>query len=373
MNQNILFGAISADQLDLVTPTQCTKSICSQSGKSIIDILKKEERFSKLVSILKEQQGLTDDLSSGKNITFFAPTNQALDMLEQEMASLSKNRESMEKVLRYHFCERKLMFKDLCDGMTLETRLKVKQLGDQRQRIRVFKCMGIVALNMFTRIQEVDCEASNGVIQVIDRVLLPPLNIQETLDFIPTQFSTWLLACHQVGVAKELREKSHLTCFVPTNHAWQNLGYRALSYLFSKEGEKDLRRIVEYHLCPELVYADRMVEKKKMEFETMCKGEKIEFNLEEMKRGEKSMKSWGWSGRTDDHREGISPNCYRMVLNRGESRVVFTDGCCENGNIFIISNVLIPTNACLGEERRGGMGINMGTGMPRRDDEQVRR
>jgi len=344
----MLLGSMHASsQLAGMAPSM--KCCTEDSKKSVLDTLKNDKRFTKLMDALKESQGLTDDLTSGKDITFLAPTNQAFEAIERDMKSMTGKKGEMDSILRYHCIESKVEFKDFEDGQTWTTRMKLKQLNDKHQRIRVFKCAhtGTVSLNMFTRIQEYDMKASNGVIHVIDRVLLPPTDVLETLDFVPSKFSIWLLAVERTEMRKTLEETAGLTVLVPTNGAWENLGYSALAYLFSEHGKKDLKRIVEYHMSKTLVYADMVIEKKHVSMESMLKGEKIEWNVEEMKKGERSFMNFGWEKMSDKHHEGkINPNCTRILLNRGESRVTLTDILCENGNMFLISNVMIPEGVC---------------------------
>lgn len=297
--------------------------------------------------------GLTDDLTSSKNITFFAPTNHAIESLEREMQTLLSNKQEMDQVLRYHCIQEKLNFKDLQDGQTLQSNLKLKSLNDKHQRVRVFRCNDTVALNMFVRIQERDTETTNGVIHVIDRVLIPPMDMLDTLDIAPQLFSTFLLACERVGMDKTVCSQAGLTAFIPTNAAWKNLGFAANAYLFSDEGAKDLKRIVEYHLVNQkLVYAQELIKENKIQLESMLKGQKIELITEEMKKGERELMNLGDSGKAG---KGVNPWHYRMLLNRGESRIVFTDVVCENGNAFLINMVMIPDSVELrhgGQERR---------------------
>lgn len=264
------------------------------------------------------------------------------------MKSLVGNKQEMDQVLRYHCIkERKLMYKDFQDGQTIETELKIKTLNDAHQRIRVFRCKDTVSLNLFVRIQEKDTVTQNGVIHIVDRVLIPPMNMLETLDIAPSMFSTWLLACERVGIDKTLCSQNGLTAFIPTNAAWKNLGLMANAYLFSCEGEKDLKRIVEYHLAlpKQVLYADQLVKEKKVQLESILKGEKIELIAEEMKKGERQLMNFGENG---DLNPGVNPWHYRMLLNRGESRIVLTDVVCENGNAFLINMVMIPDNVEFG-------------------------
>ncbi len=71
----------------------------------------------------------------------------------------------------------------------------------------------------------------------------------ESLELLPSKFSTFLLAMHRVGLAKDLHERTGMTLFVPPNNAWKNLGLRNMMYLFSEDGEKDLKKVMEYHVC----------------------------------------------------------------------------------------------------------------------------
>lgn len=344
--QSILLGAL--DSTSLMTHAPAVKCTQQKSNKSIIETLKEDKRFSKLVSALSQSKNLTDDLTSGRDITFFAPTNQAFESIERDMHG---KKDELDSILRYHCIAKRACYQDLADGQTLETKLKSKHLNDQHQRIRVFKCShtGTVSLNMFSRIQEFDMEATNGIVHVVDRVILPPSNIYQVLNYLPTKFSIWLLAVERTDMQRTLREQSGLTCFIPTNAAWMNLGYAALAHLFSETGKKDLMRIVEFHLSSKLVYADKLISEKHVQLETLLKGDKIEVNVEEMKRGERSIMNFGWEkqDKMKHHDGGINPNCNRILLNRGESRVVFTDAVCENGNMFIISHVMVPDGVCV--------------------------
>jgi uncharacterized surface protein with fasciclin (FAS1) repeats len=79
----------------------------------------------------------------------------------------------------------------------------------------------------------------------------------ETLSLLPSKFSTFLLAMHHSDLHKELTENKGMTLFVPGNNAWMNLGLRNMMYLFSEEGKKDLKKVMQYHVSLFLISTTR--------------------------------------------------------------------------------------------------------------------
>ncbi|ORX95456.1 beta-Ig-H3/fasciclin [Basidiobolus meristosporus CBS 931.73] len=71
---------------------------------------------------------------------------------------------------------------------------------------------------------------------------------------MPSKFSTLGAALQRTGLHRELERRAAITGWAPTNQAFRQLGCQALSYLFSQEGTRDLRKILEYHFTPELLY-----------------------------------------------------------------------------------------------------------------------
>ena len=64
-------------------------------------MLKKDKRFSKLVEVLEKNRGLRDDLDrKDAKVTFFAPTNDAMDKLKEDMEKAARggHRPEMDEV-----------------------------------------------------------------------------------------------------------------------------------------------------------------------------------------------------------------------------------------------------------------------------------
>ncbi|MDW7670946.1 MAG: fasciclin domain-containing protein, partial [Bacillota bacterium] len=132
---------------------------------SIVDIAVGNENFSILVAALTEAD-LVGALSGDGPFTVFAPTNAAfaalLEALEIEAADLLAHPQ-LADVLLYHVVGAKVMSTDLVDGMEAETL--------QGESLTIDLSDG-VKINAST-VTTADVEASNGVIHIIDTVLVP--------------------------------------------------------------------------------------------------------------------------------------------------------------------------------------------------------
>ncbi|WP_446880222.1 fasciclin domain-containing protein [Phormidesmis sp. 146-33] len=143
----------------------CVATRPTQAG-TIVDIASSNSQFSTLVTALKAA-GLVETLSGKGPFTVFAPTNKAFAALPKgtlEKLLKPENREVLRKVLTYHVVSGDLMAKDLRSGRVATVEDSPVAVQVQRGRVRVNNSNVIKA----------DVDAKNGVIHVIDKVLLPP-------------------------------------------------------------------------------------------------------------------------------------------------------------------------------------------------------
>lgn len=145
----------------------------SKSGKgrvsakpSIADLASSIAGFSILVSLL-ERANLVDTLSKdsadGKGYTVFAPTNDAFDKL----GDVNLTDEQLRQVLLYHVIAGTVTSDQLSDGQVVPT------LNGQNLTVSING--GSVTLNGDVGVTGVDNFASNGVVHIIDTVLVPKL------------------------------------------------------------------------------------------------------------------------------------------------------------------------------------------------------
>ncbi len=139
-------------------------------AQDIVDIAASNENFSTLVAAVKAA-GLVDALKGEGPFTVFAPTNKAFEKLPKgTVESLLKpeNKDKLVEILTYHVVAGKVMAADVA---RLQSGTKVKTLSGAE--VTVKKSGNSIFLNT-SRIVSTDIAASNGVIHVIDSVLLPP-------------------------------------------------------------------------------------------------------------------------------------------------------------------------------------------------------
>jgi len=138
----------------------------SPKTKTIVDIAASNPNFSKLVELLKKAK-LIGALKKGKNLTVFAPTNDAFDKLDKELVShliSAKGKKDLKDILLYHVVEDEIT-SDKITGPATPVTLQGKNLCVYIKNKKVKINDGEVV--------KADIKASNGVIHVIDTVLTP--------------------------------------------------------------------------------------------------------------------------------------------------------------------------------------------------------
>lgn len=135
-------------------------------GMSLAAIATGDERFTTLVKAMKAAD-LADALDQGGPYTVFAPTNEAFEKLPEgalEDLLKAENREKLASILKYHVLSGRVMAKD------------VKPMMARTANGRTFRVAvedGAVMVNE-AKVIKTDLVGNNGVIHVIDTVLVPP-------------------------------------------------------------------------------------------------------------------------------------------------------------------------------------------------------
>ena len=134
--------------------------------KNIVELAAGTESLSTLVTAVKAA-GLVETLSGNGPFTVFAHTNEAFEALpEGTLESLLKpeNKDQLVAVLTYHVISAKVMSTDLKEGQ------KAKTVQGEEVTISLKNGASVNGAKVATA----DIEASNGVVHVIDKVILPP-------------------------------------------------------------------------------------------------------------------------------------------------------------------------------------------------------
>ena len=131
-----------------------------------MEVAEANGNFTTLIKALKAA-GLDDDLAGAGPYTVFAPTDAAFNALgAATVDALLKDTRKLQQILLYHVVGDEIMSTDLTNGMEVVT-LQGSPVG--------FTLTGATAKVQDSNIVVADVEASNGVIHVIDKVMLPPV------------------------------------------------------------------------------------------------------------------------------------------------------------------------------------------------------
>ena len=161
--KKLAFGTIAALALTLAAPSH---TIAKAGTKDIVDTAVAAGSFKTLAKAL-QAAGLIETLKGAGPFTVFAPTDDAFAKLpEGTLEALLKpeNKQKLQRILTYHVVPGKVKASDV---VKLQSAKAVS--GDT---IAIAARNGGVTVDN-ARVVQTDIEASNGVIHVIDAVILP--------------------------------------------------------------------------------------------------------------------------------------------------------------------------------------------------------
>ena len=215
----------------------------SDADQNIVQTAIVAGQFNTLASLLTKA-GLVDTLSTGGPFTVFAPTDAAFAKVPKAtLDALAENPAQLKSVLLYHVVPDRVAAADvvkLTSAKTLEGRSVAIKVVD-----------GSVYIDK-AKVTTPDVTASNGVIHVIDSVLLPNAapatpakNIVQTA-IAAGQFKTLASLLTKAGLAVTLQGKGPFTVFAPTDAAFAKVPKATLAAL-GKDKAK-LRAVLLYHV-----------------------------------------------------------------------------------------------------------------------------
>ena len=151
--------------LALTVPVATAAPAREEASPTIAGVAAKTPQLSTLLSLVK-QAGLADELSGTTMLTVFAPTNAAFAKVPKAtLDTLAKKPALLKRVLLYHVVAGKVTAAKVVKLRSAKT------LAGPAVRIRV---TGKTVRVNDARVTAVDVKASNGVVHLIDRVLIPP-------------------------------------------------------------------------------------------------------------------------------------------------------------------------------------------------------
>jgi transforming growth factor-beta-induced protein len=285
-------AAFAVAQHDDATPQPTIVQIAAEAGQ-----------FHTLVAAVKAA-GLAETLSGKGPFTVFAPTDAAFARLGKDaIADLLKpaNKDKLTAILTYHVVGQKVLAEQV---------VKMKELTSLQGSTLAVHVAGDKVTVAGANVIKTDIVGSNGVIHVIDSVLLPPA--EPNLVEVATKagkFGTLLKAAVAAGLADTLAKDGPFTVFAPTDEAFAALGSETIANLLLPANKAQLVAILKNHILSGKVMAAQAV--KLTEAKTIGGGTLM------LKVNGKS-------------------------LHVGAAKVTATDITASNGVVHVIDAVLIP-------------------------------
>jgi uncharacterized surface protein with fasciclin (FAS1) repeats len=252
------------------------------------------------------QADLVTTLQGTGPFTVFAPTDQAFADAGIDLTTFDTDEENatLVDILTYHVVSGKVMSTDLTDGMEAAA-LNQDTLTFSVSSSEVKVNDAVVTL--------ADVESSNGVIHVIDKVLMPPAD-PVYVDIPATAQSTGVhtalvAALSQANLVATLQGEGPFTVFAPTDQAFTDAGID-LSTFDTPEENATLADILLYHVYAGAVPASAVTDGLAV---TMVNGDKASFTV-------------GTDG----------------SVSVGDATVTSADVQTSNGIIHVIDKVLMP-------------------------------
>ncbi len=176
--------------------------------------------------------------------TVFAPNDAAFSKLPAGIvADLVKpeNKQTLSRILQYHVTTGNLTA-TIINALNLPVNVTMLAGGS----VTVSKNGGDVMVNNAVVIAP-DVFATNGIIHVLDSVLLPPLDIVETA-IVNGNFRTLFAALRAADLVATLKSPGPFTVFAPTDAAFSKLAAGTVEDLLKPENKEKLSNILKYHV-----------------------------------------------------------------------------------------------------------------------------
>ena len=227
---------------------QCSgaaKETAEATAKDIVDTAVAAGKFGTLVTAVKAAE-MVEALKGEGPFTVFAPTDEAFAKLPKgTLEALLKDPSKLRTILKYHVVSGKV-----ASGEVVKLTSAKTLLG---QTVKIDAAKG-VKVNDAT-VTDVDIACKNGLIHVIDAVLLPQDDIVDVATKAGS-FKTLLKALEVAGLVDTLRGEGPFTVFAPSDEAFAKLPPGTLEGLLKDPAK--LKSVLTYHVASGELTADKV-------------------------------------------------------------------------------------------------------------------
>jgi transforming growth factor-beta-induced protein len=222
--------------------------------QSIVAIAQGQSNLTSLVTALTKYPDLVTALSGAGNFTVFAPTNDAFAALLTTIGQTDINEvpeDVLESLLKYHV---------ITSGAVLSTQLTAGDVETFNGEDIAVTVTGGIRLNGTTQVVTANVVASNGVVHIVDQVLVPAsigrfVNTIVEPAYFDKDFTTLIAAVTAASpeiLTALLAPTPKKTLFAPTNEAFVAAGITTLP------GQDELNAVLRYHVLTTEIRANQL-------------------------------------------------------------------------------------------------------------------
>jgi len=220
----------------------------SMMASDIVDTAVAAGNFKTLAAALKAA-GLVETLKGKGPFTVFAPTDEAFAKLPAgtvETLLKPENKARLAAILTYHVLAAEVAAKDVKTGSATTV---------NGQRIDLVAKDGGVKIDGAT-VTTADIKCSNGIIHVIDTVILPSDKDIVDTALAAGKFKTLALLLDKADLVGALKGAGPFTVFAPTDEAFAKLPKETVDSLLKSENKAQLASILKFHVLSGRVFSD---------------------------------------------------------------------------------------------------------------------
>ncbi|MBC8451583.1 MAG: fasciclin domain-containing protein, partial [Planctomycetes bacterium] len=272
--------------------------------KNIIETALTAGNFGTLAAALTAAD-LVEPLQGKGPFTVFAPTDAAFAALPKgtlESLLEKKNKDTLTTILTYHVVPGKVAAADVVKLRSATS------LNGQTLDIRVDDA-GVRVAGVQVVITDIEC--SNGIIHVIDAVMMPATETIVETAIAAGNFTTLAAALGAADLVDTLQGAGPFTVFAPTDDAFAALPKGTVESLLLPENRAALTSILTYHVVSGRVPAADVVN---MSSAAALNGQRLGIRVD------------------------------KSGVTIGGAKVVVTDIQCKNGTIHVIDTVMLPSS-----------------------------
>ncbi len=282
-------------------------SISLEAENNIVETAQATENLSTLVAAVQAAE-LVDALSDETaQFTVFAPRNAAFADIQSTVDTLlePENQSDLQNVLQYHVVQGAALSSDLNDEEVMMA------LNGDELKIRIVD--GEVHVNN-AKVVTADVETSNGVVHIIDQVLVPgTFGTVVDAAAADSRLDTLVTAVQAAELTEALNNPdASYTVFAPRNAAFAEI-QDTVDTLLQPNNISDLQNVLQYHVVPAEAFSAELTD-----------GQQIETLNGEMLT-------------VDINNQGVF-----IVAANSRARVLEADIKTSNGVVHVIDTVLLP-------------------------------